>query len=87
MFQLNKIRDGDKVRFNKRVVKEFIKSNQDVMSDLYQKWVVDNLDKTFTARIYRNDIFTLEEDISNPKWLFLRCHLIKVKRRKSRNEG
>lgn len=54
------------------------------------KWVAQNLDKVFTAKIARSNlgwVYFLEEDPNDPKWLFFASDLILVEEEHDNVEG
>ena len=74
-----KIHDGDKVQFNRVAILN--DPNWERKRPEYRAWCEQHFGETFTARTYkkeRPDLWELEEDTTEPKWLIHASELIIV---------
>lgn len=72
------IEDGSKVKLNADMIMESKSWERGEFSDGYVAFVRANVDTVFTARKDENQkyLFTLDEDESDPKWLWFSSSLI-----------
>lgn len=76
----DKIHDGDRVQFNRETM--MTDPNWERKQPEYIAWCEQHFGETFTARTYkekRPDLWQLEEDTTEPKWLFHASELTVIK--------